>query len=200
MFAKKGRNIHVKSGQVFTLSMLAMSLSASVLAIKNVEYTNIIAALITSYLILTAWRAGQNRKKEIGVFDWSLMAYGTGIGVLGVYLSMILLDLRASQSRALDAFDYFLLFYTAMTFVGVLGDLWMIIAKGFKGKLRIVRHLWRMSFALWIASGSLFLGQPQVFPKIIQESNLLAVPVVLVILFWFFWLGKASISKRFSSL
>jgi hypothetical protein len=45
----------------------------------------------------------------------------------------------------------------------------------------ILSALWRMGFALFIAAGSLFLGQPDVFPEALRSIAFRAVPAILVI-------------------
>src|ERR1022692_5020033 len=44
---------------------------------------------------------------------------------------------------------------------------------------RIVRHLWRMCFGFFIATGSFFLGQQQVFPAWLRGSSVLFIPALL---------------------
>ena len=67
------------------------------------------------------------------------------------------------------------------------GDLRMIRAGGVQGAPRFARHLWRMCFALFIATGSFFLGQAKVIPKPIRVIPLLAIlallPLVLMLRF-----------------
>jgi len=46
---------------------------------------------------------------------------------------------------------------TVMLLAGA-GDLRMLLGGGVRGAKRVVRHLWRMCFGLFIAAGSFFLG------------------------------------------
>ena len=69
------------------------------------------------------------------------------------------------------------------------GDIRMIWRGGLSGKNRILRHLWRMCFGLFIATASFFLGQQQVFPAVLRGSTLLVVLAVFplgLLMFWFF--------------
>lgn len=52
---------------------------------------------------------------------------------------------------------------------------------------RIVRHLWRMGIATFIATGPFFLGQAGTFPPQLRIMPLLASPpmAVLVVTLWF---------------
>jgi len=60
---------------------------------------------------------------------------------------------------------------------------------------RITRHLWRMCFGLFIATGSFFLGQQQVSPAFLRGSIFLTVLAVLPFPLMIYWL----IRVRFSS-
>jgi hypothetical protein len=47
-----------------------------------------------------------------------------------------------------------------------------------------------MSLALFIAAGSLFLGQMQVFPEPIRRIEILAAPVLVVLATMAYWLVR----------
>ncbi len=56
---------------------------------------------------------------------------------------------------------------------------------------RRCRHIWRMSFALFIAAGSLFTGPgATAFPAWLQVSGLLSVPEPLILLTMIYWLVR----------
>ena len=59
-----------------------------------------------------------------------------------------------------------------------------------EGARRIARHLWRMSFALFIAALSFFIGQAKVLPEAIRIPGLLALPVLAVLVTMFYWLWR----------
>ena len=61
---------------------------------------------------------------------------------------------------------------------------------GLRGAARLRRHLWRMCVALFIATGSFFLGQAKVFSPAIRESGLLPVPVFVVLAVMVYWLWR----------
>ena len=67
------------------------------------------------------------------------------------------------------------------------GEVNVLVRRELSDMARKVRHLWRMCFSFFIASGSLFLGQPQVFPDWFNASflpALLALAPILVMLVW----------------
>jgi hypothetical protein len=75
-------------------------------------------------------------------------------------------------------------------------DVKAIMRGGVSGAPRLSRHLWRLGFALFIATLSLFVGQPQVFPERLRDSHLLVGPVLLVAAMVLFWLVKIRLRSR----
>ena len=83
--------------------------------------------------------------------------------------------------------------FMSFVFAGILllaaaGDIRMLARGGISGRPRVVRHLWRMCFALFIATGSFFLGQPQVFPPALRGSVYLVVLAVFPLPLMVYWL------------
>ena len=76
------------------------------------------------------------------------------------------------------------------------GDINVILRGGLSGPSRISRHLWRMSVALFIASGSFFLGQQRVMPVWMRGSPWLFVPVFVPVLLMIFWLIRVRMKSR----
>ena len=86
-------------------------------------------------------------------------------------------------------------FFAAFAVLALMGDLEMWWRGGRAGGTRIARHLWRMSFALWIATTSFFEGQAHIFPIEVQQSGVLLVPGNLVLLAMFYFLLKPSVKN-----
>ena len=76
----------------------------------------------------------------------------------------------------------------------------MLIRGGVSGVQRLVRHIWRMGFALFVAAGSFFLGtasdpvmrksglRATIFTKEIRATHLPQVPVLIIVVLTIFWL------------
>lgn len=60
---------------------------------------------------------------------------------------------------------------------------------------RISRHLWRMCFAFFIATGSFFLGQQQVMPAAVRGSWVLFVLAFAPFAVMLFWLVRVRLGK-----
>ena len=78
------------------------------------------------------------------------------------------------------------------------GDVRMLVRGGVFGRQRIVRHLWRMCFSFFIATGSFFIGQPQVFPAFIRRTNLLFILGILPLVLMIFWLIRVRFTKTYN--
>jgi hypothetical protein len=78
-------------------------------------------------------------------------------------------------------------FMATIILLAAVGDARMIRAGGVQGTRRVARHLWRMCFGLFIASGSFFLGQMKFIPepvRIVPLLLVLAVSPLVVLLYW----------------
>ena len=81
-------------------------------------------------------------------------------------------------------------FMGSVMLLAAAGDIRMLVRGGVFGAKRIVRHLWRMCFGLFVATGSFFLGQQQVFPAWLRGSPALFVPALLPLALLIFWLFR----------
>ena len=80
----------------------------------------------------------------------------------------------------------------------VAGDFRVLRSGPLKGTKRLRRHLWRMCFAMWTATGSFFLGQAQVIPKPLRIQPLLLLLAVLPLPVMFYYLWR--VRKRGKSI
>ena len=64
-------------------------------------------------------------------------------------------------------------FLGAVAVLATLGDVRMLVRGGTSGTGRVARHLWRMCFALFIASSSIFLARQRLFPAILRKTGVL---------------------------
>jgi uncharacterized membrane protein len=194
LYAAKGATVHRKSGMVFVYAMLTMAvLGAGIAAIRGVApKTNVPAAVLTAYLVITALitvrpPAGWSRRLDIALM---LVALSVGLTDFGFGL--------AAVTSANAKLHWMLIPFSIFGTVGLLasvGDLRMIRSGGLRGTSRIARHLWRMCFALFIGTASFFLGQAKVFPKPLRIPGLLALPVLAVLVTMLYWLWRVRVKR-----
>ena len=182
---RKGSHRHRVAGNVFFISMLSMSAAGAYMAAVKSEMNNVFAGALTFYLVATAWVTARHRDRETGIFDWGALlvalAIGAGMATYGVEAARS----STGSKDGVPAVMYFVLGSVAL--LSATGDIRMLVRGGVSGVRRLTRHLWRMCFALFIAAGSLFLGQQQVFPAFLRKSNILFVASILPLILMVFW-------------
>lgn len=194
LYAAKGGSIHKKGGWFFAVSMTVMTLSALVIAIWQTENrVNVVAALITFYLVCTGtlavWR-GAPRPHSLQVILTLVAGIGSGYAVI---LGREALSAPTGEINGVPAPPIFM--FAIVGIVGALLDARLLFGRKLQGRQRLARHLWRMTFALWIATASFFLGQAQVFPKTLS-GPWLAVPVMVVLVVLLYWLIRVVLLGR----
>ena len=153
---RKGGRWHVLAGKVFVASMLIMSAFAVYLAVLKHQPGNIGGGILTFYLILTAWLTARRKDGQTSVYDWALLLIPLTLGVLTWMSGLQKMRSPAPPEDGVPAGMNFFM-GTVMLLAGA-GDLRMLLSRGVAGAKRVVRHLWRMCFGLFIAAGSFFLG------------------------------------------
>ncbi len=195
MAVRKGGNVHRASGDVFTVAMLTLATSAFCLAILKSQEGNIVGSVGTFYLIGTAWLAGR-RGERTRLIDWSALFVGlagaVGAIALGVYTLHNPSGVDKTTAPAGMSF-----FFGAILLLATAGDIRMLARGGISGRQRITRHLWRMCYGLFIATGSFFLGQQQVFPAFLRGSIFLTVLALLPFPLMIYWLLRVRFSKAY---
>jgi hypothetical protein len=177
MAVRKGGKLHRASGNVFTVAMLSLAASAFCLAILKSEEGNIVGSFGTFYLIGTAWLAGR-RGERTRLIDWSALFVGVVGAVAAIALGVYTLRNPGGVDKT-TAPAGMSFFFGAILLLATAGDIRMLAHGGISGRQRITRHLWRMCYGLFIATGSFFLGQQQVFPAFLRGSIFLTLPALL---------------------
>ncbi|HEV3306770.1 MAG TPA: hypothetical protein VGZ91_10040 [Candidatus Sulfotelmatobacter sp.] len=194
---RKGSRWHGVAGNVFVASMLVMATFASCLAYMKHQPNNVFGGLLTIYMVATAWGTARRRDRETGILDWVGFLFALAIGVLGVIAGFQKATGRAPVDDG--TFPFMQLFMSSVILLAALGDLRMLL-RGISGKRRIARHLWRMCFGWFIATGSFFLGQQQVFPAWLRGSPVLLVPALLPLVLLIFWMIRVRFTSAYKRM
>ena len=192
MAALKGGQWHRKSGMVFVIAILVMTASAVLMAaFFNPNRLNVVAGGLTFYLVstalLTVRRSVANARGWITGFMLVALA-------VGAFAFRVGFEKLASEDGRMAAPIFFV--FGSVAVVSALLDARMLLAGAIQGAHRLARHLWRMGFAMLIATLSFFLGQAKFFPEPIRQSGLLAIPVLLVLVFLLYWLVRVLRQRR----
>jgi hypothetical protein len=148
------------------------------------------------YGVRRAWATARRRDGGTGILDWLGCLFALTIGVLSVIHGF-----RKATGRApFDGSPGFMdIFMRSVILLAGIGDLRMLV-RGISGKRRIARHLWRMCFGWFIATGSFFLGQQQVFPARLRGSPVLLVPALLPLALPIFWLIRVRFTNAYKKM
>lgn len=196
LLARKGGRLHRQAGAVFFVSMLVMSGIGGAVAPFLHDRISSVAGFMTFYLILTGWMTAR-RRQGVGALEVAGLFIALG-GVTGAG-TLTWMALQTPEGT-LDGspFQAFYLFTTVST-IALLGDLHVVLRRGISGAHRIARHVWRMCFGLFVATGSLFLGQQQIFPDWIRETPLLLIAGFAPAPFLVFWMCRVLLSRKYRS-
>lgn len=198
MSFRKGSQPHRAAGNVFVVSMLIMGACGSYLALLKHQMQNVFGGLLTFYLISTAWLTGRRREEGTNLFDWVALGMGLAIGGSMLTAGALVASGRAGRQAGVPLGMYF--FMGTVPLLAAAGDIRMLSRGGISGTPRLVRHLWRMCFGLFIATGSFFLGQQQVFPAAIRKQYLLVPLAIAPFPLLIFWLVRVRSAKFHRSL
>jgi hypothetical protein len=197
---RKGARLHRVFGNTFALAMLIMAGMAIYLTIifQGVlpgRKGNVIIGILAVYLVTTGWMAAKQREGANGAFERCALAVIVVLCGVSLFWSI--------EAARLGKFDgYRPVFYYVLTCITALlavTDLSVILRGGLSGVQRVARHLWRMSFAFFIAAGSFFFGQQKVMPQSMHGAWYLTVLALAPLVVMAFWLIRIRIGRRFKS-
>jgi hypothetical protein len=193
---KKGGNVHRRSGLLFVYAMLVMGVSASILSLlKGRAGGNVLAGVLTAYFVgtaLTTVRPISSWTRRLNIVALTVaVVLAAGCAISGV--SSINTPGRDSNGVPFRTSGVMSLIVAALLVIAAAGDVRIIRFGMLRGSPRLVRHLWRMCFALFIAAGSFFSVRERVatiLPAPLTTGPLRALPIVLLFGTMFYWLWK----------
>lgn len=198
LFSRKGDPVHRISGTVFFLSMLMMAAVGGSVApfLTDGQRPNTIAGLLTFYFVLSAWTTVRRQDGGVGRFAILGFMVAAGAALAGVLFA---LEARSSPTGTIDnsppqAFIMFML----IGGIAAVTDLKVILMGGISGAPRIARHVWRMCVALFMATGSFFLGQQQMLPSFMRGTAWQYLPVLTPLLAMVYWLIRVRLTRWYT--
>ena len=205
---RKGSPRHVLAGKVFVASMLTMAAGAVYLAVVKHQPNNVGGGIFTFYLILTAWLTARRRHRETSRLDWVVSLIPLTLGILAWNSGIKALRSHEDLPGGVPVGMH--LFMASVMLLAAAGDVRMLLHGGIVGTQRVVRHLWRMCFGLFIAAGSFFLGPSnrplrllstlklsQHLPSALFSTNLYLVLTVLPLALLIFWWVRVRFTNAF---
>jgi uncharacterized membrane protein len=188
LYAAKGARLHRRGGTLFVYAMLVMGLVGAAIAAYEGKPGSVNGGLIAAYMVTTALLTvrppnATTRRLSIAAMLVVLAASATNIA-LGIDSAMH--GARVRNGVPVPAY----IIIGAIALASGLSDARLLRAGPPRGRARIVRHLWRMCFALFVATGSFFLGQAKVIPKPLRIQPLLLTLALLPLASMLYWLVR----------
>ena len=195
---RKGSRRHALTGNIFVVSMMSLAATGVYLALLKGQPGNVLGGSFTFYLVATAWMTARRRDPGTDTFDWLAL-----LTVLSVATVCIAYGFEASASPdgmhyRTTAGQYF--FLGSVASIALAGDIRMLVRGGIDGTQRLARHLWRMCFALFVASGSIFLARQHLFPAVMRSTGALYLLTFLPLLLMIFWLIRVRLATAYKRL
>ena len=195
---RKGGGMHVSAGTWFCVSMFVLGVTASILAPFKSPPDSPIGGIMVCYFVATAWMAARRRSGTPGRFEKIACAIVLVIAVAILGSGLKLAFSPSGHSEPPGPIGVIAL--GGICLLAGLLDLRFIIRGKLSATQRISRHLWRMCFAFFIATGSFFLGQQDVLPQALRGSPILFVLAFAPFALMLFWLVRVRFSKMISQL
>ena len=189
---RKGGGAHASVGAWFCVSMLVLGVTASILSPFKSPPESPIGGIMVCYFVATAWMTARRRDGAPGAFEKFACAFGLAIAVaiLGGALAAALSPTPPAGPPGPAG----LFALGGICLLAGLSDLRFILRGTLSATQRISRHLWRMCFALFIATGSFFLGQQDVMPEPVRGSPVLIVLALAPFPVMLYWLVRVRFS------
>ena len=198
MSFRKGSRWHRTAGKVFVAAMLTLATAAVYIAVPKHETGNVNGGIVAFYMVTTAWLTARRRDGETSKYDLVLLLIPLVFAILTIISGVEKLRIPGPPKDGVPAGMHF--FLASVMLLAFAGDVRMLARGGLFGSQRIARHLWRMCFGFFMATGSFFLGpanrplrflrtiglRQQIFHTVLRLEVLifLAVLPLPLLIFW----------------
>jgi hypothetical protein len=174
--------------------MLVLGVTASILEPFKSPPESPIGGIMVCYFVATAWMTARRRNGTAGTFEKIACASVLVIAALNIGHAFEVAFAPTGQFPGPPG-PVGLFVLGAICLLAGLGDLRFILRGTLSATQRISRHLWRMCFAFFIATGSFFLGQQDVLPQALRGSQILFVLAFAPFALMLFWLVRVRFSR-----
>ncbi|HEX8232101.1 MAG TPA: hypothetical protein VF559_01970 [Caulobacteraceae bacterium] len=186
--ARKGGRVHAGAGTLFAAAMIVLGVTATILARLEADTGSGLGGVLVCYFVATSWVTARRRDGATGKFEIVACVLAFGAAAMMAWGA-----LAGAASTPAGPGPIFAVAGVCLI-AGAL-DLHAVLRKKLATAQRLSRHLWRMCFAFFIATGSFFIGQQDVMPAAVRGSPILFVlgfaPLALMLV----WLARIRFSK-----
>ena len=189
---RKGGALHASAGTWFCAAMLVLGVTAAILEpFRQPVPGSPAGGILVCYFVLTAWMTVRRRDGRAGWIEKAACAAALATAALMAWSGFTGATTPAGSGPVFAL--------AGVCLLAGLGDLRAVL-RDLSPVQRISRHLWRMCFAFFIATGSFFLGQQDVLPRAVRGSPILFVPAFAPFAIMAFWLLRLRFGKALARL
>lgn len=188
----KGGVWHRRAGMAFVISMLVMAVFGAVVGAYEKRATGV-GGVLTAYLVFTGLTAVRSIDAVGRAGQFALMAVALLIAAFEFTVGTIALGRPHGSINGVPG--GMMLFMGTIALLAAVGDWRVLRANGITGTRKIARHLWRMLFAMFIATGSFFLGQMQFVPAPVRKLPLMIALGVAPLVLLLYWMWRVRLRK-----
>ena len=197
LFSKKGAWLHRRAGLIFVGAMLVMGAGAAYVGLAR-DLITWTGGITSPYFVITALTTVRRKAGETNrLLDAALMLIPIGFGLNAIRGGFAVWPLPGRQYQGVPAVMMFI--SGGLLLTAAAGDLRILLRGPLQGTQRLARHLWRMLWAMFAATGSFFLIASRV-PEPIRWAPLRMVLAFLPLVMLFYWLWKVRRRRRESVL
>jgi len=192
LFSSKGSALHRFGGRCFVGLMICMGFivaASALLTPGTISALGILFVIFINYLVLTSLHTVKRSISRLDFGDYLAPVVALCIFCAGLLLGLDAIDnpIEGTDIPPVEAYFFFAIF----ALFAMLLDINHLRLGGVRGKHRLLRHLWRMSCALFFSTSTLFTGPgSMLFPESIYNSTVFSIPQTLVIVISVYWIYK----------
>lgn len=192
--ARKGFVLHRAAGVTFVAAMVLLTASGLWLSIAREILFTVFLSAIAFHAVATGWAAAAREKPFGGLMTKASPAFSGAIVLGAAYGGMraaaapggMLNDLPPGAFYIVAGVGVIIFFYDAV----------FALADNPTEQRRLTRHLWRMGFSFFLATGIFFFGNNHVLPEMLRVPAFLSAPVIAVVLWTLFYAVRTRFSKQ----
>ena len=196
MASGKGTAVHRRVGLWFTGAMAVMGASGAIITMTTGVGSGI-GGILVLYLVVTGLTTVRPLSGQ-RTLDVVCLVVAVLFGVACLWDGMTVVREFGGVRRGVPAGMIF--FLGTIAFLAAIGDIRVMQSGITRGAKRIARHLWRMTFALFMATGSFFLGQADEFPESLRIWPALWVLALAPLVMLAYWMWRVRLKRSVQGL
>ena len=173
---RKGRHPHRLAGRVFAVCMLLLCASGLYMSLSRSILFTAFLALLAGHAVTTGWMAAA---RITGLAERVAAGAISLVAIAAAGSGLLVANLPSGTLNDLPPVAFYSLGGVALWIAGI--DVLALRRGSADDRQRLTRHIWRMGFALFIASFIFFFGNNNVLPPVLRSPIALLAPVLIVI-------------------